>query len=111
GVDLSHNAELILYIGPAECHHHIRRITPLNQRLRETERPFHRLFRENHTGKIRLLQEFNEATDELLVVSDDIEKNAATVGGQHDVSRFWLVVKFGLIAYAASAPVAVLCYS
>jgi len=53
----------------------------------------------------------NEATDELLVVSDDIEKNAATVGGQHDVSRFWLVVKFGLIAYAASTLVAVLCYS
>src|SRR5213079_2310486 len=109
--DHSWNTESIFRVVPAERHHNVGPTISLDSGFVQHECAFHRLPCKNYTGKIRLLQEFNEATDELLVVSDDIEKNAATVGGQHDVSRFWLVVKFGLIAYAASAPVAVLCYS
>ena len=68
----------------------------LNGRLPENERSFHWFFRKNHAGKIRLLQEFNQTARDRLIVSGDIEKNAAPVSCQHDLSRFWLVVKFGL---------------
>ena len=54
------------------------------------------MFRENHAGEIRLLQKFNEPPDDLLVMSGDIEKNAAAVASKHDVSWFRFVREFGL---------------
>src|SRR6266513_1368182 len=95
-VDHSRDTKLIFFVAPAEGHLHVRPIRTLNRRLVEIERPFHRLFRKNHSGKIGSLQEFNKTTDERLAVSDDIEKNAAAVAGEHDVPRLWFILKFGL---------------
>src|SRR4029077_17001254 len=70
----------------------------LNISLLETERPLHRRFRENHAGEIRLLQEFNQATRNSRLVSDDIKKNAPAVPSKHDSSMVRLVGELGLRA-------------
>ena len=51
---------------------------------------------ENHSGKIRLLQKFDQPTRERLVVPDGIEKDAPAVASEHDVSKLWLVDEFSL---------------
>src|SRR5262245_27125960 len=94
GVDHTRDAELIFGSLAAKRHHYVRRLIVLDVRLLQNERPVHRLFCKNHSSEIRLLQKFDQAARYYLVVSDDIEKNATAVSGQHDVSRFWFSVEF-----------------
>src|SRR5438105_14726680 len=84
GVDHSRNPELIFRIVPAKRHHGIGsviRLRPINLRLLQRERPFHRFFRENYAGTIGLLQKLNETMNQLLIMPDNIEKNAPAVAG------------------------------
>ena len=96
GINHPRNTELIFLFVPTKCHHHVWRLWTVNLRLVETERSRQRISHENNAGKIRLLQKLNEKTCDGRVVSDDINKNAATVPDQHDISRFWFVAEFGL---------------
>src|SRR5207342_2178446 len=73
---------------------YIRRVITLDVRLLQCERSLHRLFCKNHSSEIGLLQELNKATRYRRVVSDNIEKYAAAVAGQHNVSRFGFSVEF-----------------
>src|SRR5207247_3741716 len=73
----------------------IRRAIILDVPLLQRKGSLHRLFCKNHSSEIGLLQELNKATRYGRVVSDNIEKDASAVAGQHDVSRFGFSVEFG----------------
>ena len=96
GVNHSRNIELIFRIIPAERHHYVRRVFALNPRLLQDERAVRWLPRKNHAAKIRLLQEFDKMMGHGRVVSDEIDKNAAAVPHQHNVSRFRFFIEFCL---------------
>src|SRR4029077_5869469 len=76
-------------------HHYIRRAIILDVRLLQRKGSLHRLFRKNHSSEIGLLQELNKATRYRRVVADNIEKYAAAVPSQHDVSWFGFTREFG----------------
>src|ERR1051326_3670628 len=59
-IDHPRNAELILFVGPAKRHYHIRASAIIDLRLLERERSIHRFAREDHTREIRLLQKFHQ---------------------------------------------------
>src|SRR5438046_9680528 len=68
GVNHPWNAELVFRIVPAERHYDIRRMVVLNHRLLHDERSLQRLSSENNSGKIRLLQKFNQTARQRRVV-------------------------------------------
>src|SRR5207248_9296695 len=63
-------------------------------RLLQRERSLRRLFGKNHSSEIRLLQKLDQPPRYRCVMSNNVEKNAATVAGQHNVSRFGFTVEF-----------------
>src|SRR5437867_8094173 len=95
-VDHPWNAKLIFRVVPAESHHHGWRLTTVNFRFIKTERSLHRAFRENDSGKICLLQKFNETTRNLGIMALNIKKDGAAVSNQHDIARFRIALEFGL---------------
>lgn len=102
-VDHSRNTKLIFRVAPAESHHHVWCVFIVNSGVIETEGTRHRLFRENDSGEICLLQEFDETMGNLDVVAFNIKQNRAAVSDHYDISAFRLIGKFGLRAEAGIA--------
>ena len=95
-IDHSQNPKLIFRIIPTESHDDVRRMWVVDFGVIQMESSRQTLFGKNHSCKIRLLQKLDETARHRRVVSDDIKENTATVPNQHDVSRFRLIIEFGL---------------
>src|SRR5258707_15476700 len=96
GVDHSRNTELIFLFVPTESHHHVRRVITFDLRVLETKCAFHRFLCENDSGKICLLQKFDEAANGRCVMVYHVKKVASAVPDEHDVSGVLLFSKFSL---------------
>src|SRR6266576_6956079 len=93
-VNHSWNTKWIFRIVPAKSHHHVWRVLTIDLRLIETECPLHRFLRENDSGKICLLQKFNQPTRNRRIIPNHVKKNGAAVSNQHNLSGFRLVSEF-----------------
>src|ERR1051326_2388714 len=86
-IDHPRNAELILFVGPAKRHYHIRASAIIDLRLLERERSIHRFAREDHTREIRLLKKSPHPPCDGDVVPNHIKQTRPAVSGQHDLAR------------------------
>src|ERR1051326_6017505 len=86
-IDHPRNAELILFVGPAKRHYHIRASAIIDLRLLERERSIHRFAREDHTPEIRLLQKSHQPRGDCGAVTNYIKQSRPAVSGQHDLAR------------------------
>src|SRR6266480_5580819 len=90
-VNHSWNTKWIFRIVPAKSHHHVWRVFTIDPGFTKIECSRQRFLRKNDSGKICLLQKFNQPTRNRSIMPNHVKKNGAAVSNQHDVSGFRLL--------------------
>src|ERR1041385_6083619 len=85
--DLTRNTETVWFPVPTKCENNIRRIRSVSVNQLKGESPFNSLPGENHPGKIRMLQPFNESARDSVIVPRNVKEARPAILDDDNLAR------------------------